>query len=220
MHILYYLLSSYAFIGIIIGISTILQKKNILGDEASRKFIHIGVSNWYFLVLIFMQDKNDIWWTLIPPISFVALNYLSYKMNLIKSMERSGKGNLGTVYFPISLLILVIFSIVFVENTMIGLMGILIMGYGDGLAAVIGKKYGKKEIGNGKSLIGSITMFVSSLVVAAIIINFSEGLNHIYMALVIAFISTIIEYITPKGLDNLTLPLGASLIYYLLILVI
>lgn len=218
MHILYYLLSSYAFIGLMIGISTILSNKKIIGDEGSRKLIHIGVSNWYFFALIFMRNPNDIWFTIIPPVSFIILNYLSYKTNLIKSMERNGKGNLGTVYYPISLFVLVLSTFLIVENPYIGLLGVMIMGYGDGLAAVIGKKYGKKDIGNDKSLIGVVTMFTVSLIVSSLIIGFREGIGFIWIAVVIALAASLIEYLTPKGLDNLSVPMGTSLIYYLLLL--
>ncbi len=218
MHILYYLLSSYAFIGLMIGLSTMLSNKNIIGDEGSRKLIHIGVSNWYFIALIFMRDPKDIWFTIIPPLSFIILNYISYRTNLIKSMERSGKGNLGTVYYPISLFVLVLATFLMIENPYIGLLGVMIMGYGDGLAAVIGKKYGKKDIGNGKSLIGVVTMFVVSFIVASLIIGFTEGIGFIWIAIVIALVASLIEYLTPKGLDNLSVPMGTSLIYYLLLL--
>jgi len=218
MHILYYLLSSYAFIGLMIGLSTFLNNKQVIGEEGSRKLIHIGVSNWYFLALIFMQDSNEIWVTVIPPVSFVVLNYLSYKTNLIKSMERGGKGNLGTVYYPISLLVLVLATFLIVKNPYIGLLGVMIMGYGDGLAAVIGKKYGKIDIGNGKSFIGVVTMFTVSLLVSSLIIGFTEGIDFIWIAVVIAFAASLIEYLTPKGLDNLSVPMGTSLIYYLLLL--
>lgn len=218
MHILYYLLSSYAFIGLMIGLSTLLSNKNIIGDEGSRKLIHIGVSNWYFIALIFMRDPKDIWFTIIPPLSFIILNYISYRTNLIKSMERSGKGNLGTVYYPISLFVLVLATFLMIENPYIGLLGVMIMGYGDGLAAVIGKKYGKKDIGNGKSLIGVVTMFVVSFIVASLIIGFREGIGFIWIVVVIALVASLIEYLTPRGLDNLSVPMGTSLIYYLLLL--
>ncbi|MBG0762817.1 hypothetical protein IY230_04235 [Acholeplasma laidlawii] len=219
MHILYYLLSSYGFIGLMIGLSTILSKKGIIGEEGSRKFIHIGVSNWYFIALIFMQDPSDILITLIPPVSFIVLNYISYKTNLIKSMERNGKGNLGTVYYPISLTILIFFSFYVLNNAYIGLLGVMIMGYGDGLAAVFGKKYGTKDIGHGKTVVGVVTMFIVSLIAGSLIIIYSNSLMRLWIALAVAVFATLTEYLTPKGLDNLSVPLGASFMYYLLLLI-
>jgi len=44
------ILASIIFVFLIIGISGLLEKKKILSKESSRKFVHIGVSNWWILV--------------------------------------------------------------------------------------------------------------------------------------------------------------------------
>lgn len=207
------LLLSYALIFLVIGMSTVLQKTKIVGDEGARKFIHIGVSNWWILAMLLF---DNVLFAIIPPITFIILNYYSYKTNLIKSMERGGQGNLGTVYFPISLLILV--AITFgLDEPMIGAIGILILGYGDGLAAVFGKAYGKRTIVPGKTVAGTIAMFISSLVVAIIIFSIAWP-SHVHLAIAVSGIATLIELHTPKGLDNLSVPLGTSLFTYLLLL--
>lgn len=206
---------SYVLVFLIIGISTVLQKTGVLKDEGARKFIHIGVSNWWILAMIFF---DNVWLASIAPVTFIGLNYISYKMNLIKAMERSGNGNLGTVYFPISLLILVLFTFA-INQPFIGALGILILGYGDGLAAVVGKKYGKVQLRNGKSLEGTFTMFVSSFVVALVLFTIYTP-SVFYLAIPVAIIATVIELYTPKGLDNLSVPLGTSLFSYLLLIIL
>jgi phytol kinase len=208
------LVFSYILVFIIIGISTFLQKKNILGDEGARKFIHIGVSNWWILAMIFFTGEDALWYAIVPPITFIGLNYLSYRQNIFKAMERGGSGNLGTVYFPISLLILVIVSFGILNQPYIGGLGILILGYGDGFAAVIGKKFGKHQLLFGKSVEGSLAMFVASFVVSMILLSIEGVSLWILIAFIIALISTAIELFTPKGLDNLSVPLLASLAYY------
>ena len=213
------LVLSYILIFVIIGISTFLQNKKILGEEGARKFIHIGVSNWWILAMIFFKGENAVWFAIIPPITFIVLNYLSYRLNLLKAMERGGKGNLGTVYFPISLLILVILTFGVLEQPFIGAVGILVMGYGDGLAAVIGTKYGKHKIAFGKSIEGSLTMFLASFAVAITILLISGVPNPYLIALGVAVIASIIELVTPKGLDNLSVPLITSLALYVLLLI-
>lgn len=213
------LIVSYVFIFVVIGISTVLQKKNVLKDEGARKFIHIGVAHWWIIAMVFF---DNVYFAIIPPITFIILNYASYKMNLIKSMERGGKGNLGTVYFPISLLILVLltFTDVIGASTYIGAIGILIMGYGDGLAAVIGKKYGKHPLAFGKSFEGSITMFiVSFLVTFTILVRYGSLASAVLVGLGVAIAGTVIELFTPKGLDNLTVPLGTAILAFILLLI-
>lgn len=216
------LVLSYVLVFLIIGISTALQKFKVVGDEGARKFIHIGVSNWWILAWIFFKGNNALWYAIVPPITFILLNYYSYKTNLIKSMERSGNGNLGTVYFPISLLILVIFTFGIINRPEIGAVGILVLGYGDGLAAVIGKAYGKKKLINNKSLEGSLTMLLASLLVAVIVLLVS-GVplwTTMLIAIIVSVLSTAIELYTPKGLDNLTVPLFTSLFVYFLLLLL
>ncbi|MBM7452966.1 phytol kinase [Acholeplasma morum] len=216
---------SYVLVFLVIGLSTLLQKKGLLADEGARKFIHIGVSNWWILAMF----TFDLWYiAVIAPITFVLLNYYSYKTNLIKSMERSGKGNLGTVYFPISLVILVLIGFGLKSDlarfdipilVLVGAVGILTLGYGDGLAAVIGKKYGKYKIVNDKSILGSLSMLVVTFVVVTFISLIHLNLPmSLLVGLTIAVIATAVELFTPKGLDNLTVPLVSSLMYYLLLL--
>ena len=212
------LVASYVLIFIVIGISTFLQKKNILGEEGARKFIHIGVSNWWILAMFFFTGDQALWFAMIAPVTFIILNYYSYRHNLLKAMERGGKGNLGTVYFPISLLILVIFTFGIVKNPIIGAVGILIMGYGDGFAAVISKAYGKHKIAFGKSIEGSITMFIASFIVTFMVSIMIQSINSaVILAMGVAALATVVELVTPKGLDNLTVPLSTSLFFYLLV---
>ena len=219
MNDVYGLILSYVLVFVVIGLSTLLQKKGLVGDEGARKFIHIGVSNWWILAMLTFEN---LWLASIAPVTFILLNYYSYKTNLIKSMERSGNGNLGTVYFPISLLILVLISFMPGSNPYIGAVGILTLGYGDGLAAVIGKKYGKRKLINGKSLEGSLTMLVVSFIVV-LTLALLNGLTlplALLVSTVIAVFATLVELYTPKGLDNLSVPLLSSLVYYLLLLIL
>jgi hypothetical protein len=133
---------SVLFVFIVIGISTLLTKKNILKDEGSRKFIHIGVSNWWIIAMLFFD--NNIYASIVPAL-FVILNYISYKKNIFTAMERDGsKEDLGTVYYAISLFILSLITFKNINYSYIGALGILTMGYGDGFAAVIGKNMEEK----------------------------------------------------------------------------
>ncbi|MGM0641132.1 MAG: diacylglycerol/polyprenol kinase family protein [Thermotogota bacterium] len=211
------IIASFAFIFSIIGISTLLTKKNILSGEGSRKFIHIGVANWWIIAMIFFD--NPLWASIVPAL-FIIINYISYKKQVFKAMERGkGKRDLGTVYYAISLFILAIITFSEGMDSYVGAMGILIMGYGDGFAAIIGEKYGKHSftvMKSKKSLEGSATMFVVSFFVA-LIISFLAGNSCIYLLpLSLAMIATLVEIFSPYGTDNLTVPLVTSLAYYFL----
>lgn len=149
---------SYIFIIAVIILAKFFKK---YGEEASRKFIHIVLSNWWFIAMYFYSNA---FWASLVPISFVIINYISYKKNIISVMEREEQEGLGTVYYAISLLIIVILTFGITQKTQIGLCSILIMGYGDGLASIIGKAIRSYEykIGNTKKDISRNTNNVHS----------------------------------------------------------
>ena len=203
---------SFIYVFAVIFLAGFLER---FGKEASRKTVHILVANWWLIAMIFF--KTPLWAAFVPA-CFVLLNTLSYRFNLFSAMERGeGRGDLGTVYYAISLLILALFSFSAYGNPIIGGLGILMMGYGDGLAAVVGKKYplGPYQLGdNKKSLSGSLTMFVASFLVGFLFLTVTGQSQALVPALVLSTIATALEAITPWGLDNLTVPLLSSAAYY------
>ncbi len=206
------LIISYIFIGIIIILAKFFRKN---GEEASRKFIHIMLSNWWFIAMYFFENA---FWASIGPISFVIINYISYKKNLISVMEREKQDGLGTVYYALALLIVVIITFGITKRPEIGLCSILIMGYGDGLAAVIGKKIKSPEykIGNTKKTIaGTLTMFIITFVILALFSNITGISMWLIKSVISAIILTIVEAVSIKGTDNLSLPLTACALLYM-----
>ena len=209
---------SVVFIGTVILTAKLFEK---IGKEASRKFIHIMLSNWWIIAMIFF---DNMWWASVLPAAFVVINYISLKKDVIKVMERTdedeNKDSFGTVYYAISLLILslITFSPI-VNNPLIGLCGILVMGYGDGLAAVIGKAVKSKQFKIGsstKSIVGCLTMFLITLVVMAAYFGYMRTDYWILKSIVVAGLMTMVECVSVKGTDNITVPLVTSLLAFLM----
>ncbi|MBU5590262.1 hypothetical protein KQI89_00630 [Clostridium sp. MSJ-4] len=220
MNNLWGILISILFVLLVIGLSSLLTNRNIISGEGSRKFIHIGVSNWWIIAMLFFDNH---YYASIVPAIFIVINYLSYKQNLFKAMERGGgKEDLGTVYFAVSLLILSFLTFQKSTTPLIGAMGILVMGYGDGFAAVVGSKFGKHKyyIGNNKkSIEGSLTMLIVSFIVSFTILNIYGIINGVSISLLISVIATLVEAVSPLGLDNITVPIISSALFYASILI-
>lgn len=215
------LILSFIFIFGVLVLSELLVKVYSLPKEESRKFVHIGVGNWWLIAMLFFTSWR---WAIIPPVVFIVLNLVSWYTGIFGSMERKTRdlNNLGTVYYPIALLALVVLtwhdSPVFGHTApYIGGLGILAMGYGDGLAALIGTKYGKRKfrvLGSTKSLEGSLAMFFAAFIALAALLLASTDLFFpvsLASALALAALGAAIEALTPRGLDNLTVPLAVSL---------
>lgn len=209
---------SVLFIGIVMLAGKLFEKA---GKEASRKFIHIMLSNWWIIAIVFF---DNMWSAALLPAAFVIINYISFKTNLIAVMERDdgddNKESLGTVYYAISLLVLALITFGPVKNPLIGLCGIAVMGYGDGLAAVIGQAVQSKKIdifGNTKSVAGCSTMFVVTCMILAGFFYYSASAYWALKALVIGGLMTLIEAVSIKGTDNITVPLLTSLLVFLMV---
>lgn len=210
---------SYFYIGLVIIGAKFFEKR---GKEASRKFIHIMLGNWWIIAMYFF---TNVWTAIFVPITFVIINYLSYKKNLIKVMERDEQDGLGTVYYAIALLVLAIVSFGIFNQPALGLVPTLVMAYGDGFAAIIGKKVKSKKYklsDTKKSFAGSFTMFVIStlLIGAHLAFNYGPvfwmGTHWTVVALLAGFAITALEAVSGKGWDNITVPVATLALLILL----
>lgn len=216
---IYGLIISVLYIVLVIGISRLFTKA---GKEASRKFIHIMLANWWIIAMVFF---DNVYVATILPAVFVVVNYLSYKYDIIKEMERDDepkyKQTLGTVYYAITLLSTVIFTFGIWHKPIVGLVGICVMGYGDGFAAVAGKGIKSKEFnifGSTKSVAGSLTMLIISIIIISGALAYFSVNYWFIKSIVLAIIATVLEAVSPKGTDNLTVPFAVTLLTYLMVM--
>lgn len=222
MRNLFGLIISFVFIGIVLVSAKLFEKS---GKEASRKYIHIVLSNWWIIAMVFFSNSI---WASIGPIVFVFVNFFSYKFNLIKSMERDEeeKDGLGTVYYALTLLILSILMFGPLTNykglwgPLIGLAGVAVMGYGDALAAIVGKAVKSpsyKILGTTKTLAGSAAMFIVTFIISSGFLAYCGIVNWFFKAILISIVDTILEAVSVKGTDNITVPLATVGMILLLI---
>ncbi len=209
------LIVSFAFLGFVIVIAFILGKKTTISSETMRKFIHIGVSNWWFLEITFFTSLS---YALVGPIFFIISNSLFTFLDWGRFVGMDDKKrNYGLIYFPVTLLLMVILQYQGTLPTIACTIGVLVMGYGDGFAGLIGRKWGKHTLNipsGGKTWLGTLVMFlVSFLVTFVVLMVASLSLGSAFgIALLVGVVSAIVEAITPLGLDNLTVPLLAAFI--------
>lgn len=213
------LLISFGFVFGVLGLAQLLLQRDIVSGAVSRKIVHISVAHWWFLAMFFFEHWQ---FAIVGPIAFIVLNYLSYRKRLFPAMEATNGRNLGTVYFPISLLLLVIASWIGPIARWVAGMGILTLGYGDGLAALLGENVASSHLtvlGSEKSALGTLAMFVASTaVIALFVLGYGSPAGAVPAVVVTALFATLIEFLTPWGVDNLTVPLLTVGFYYLVFL--
>ena len=216
------LLISFGFVFLVLGIATLIAKFTKGASENSRKFVHIVVGHWVFILLMF----NQLWAAVLVPFSFIIVNYLSTRFKIFKAMERNDN-SYGTVYYAISLTFLVGLGF-YLKWLALPFIGVLTMAYGDGFAAIVGKKWGTYKpfsFAPDKSLAGSLTVTFFSFIITALCLYFFQGQGSLVtqsiwiillIALLTAIFSTFIELTGHQGCDNLTLPIGSGLFAVLL----
>jgi phytol kinase len=213
------IMATIVFVFIVIGFAELIRRQFSLSANFTRKVVHVGVGNWIFL----WPFAFDNWYAiLIPPALFVALNYVSYRRELFKAMERKEKaGGLGTVYYAISLTIIAPVAMI-LGKIWVAAAAIILMAWADGLADPIGRRYGAHEYriaGSTKSIEGSLGFFLVGIVAVAATLTFfgaftslPTGFNIPIFSLVIAAFATLIEAVSPAGTDNLTVPIFSFLL--------
>jgi len=186
-----------------IVLSRVLEQKSILDPVLSRKVLHIVAVGLSAVSVFYIETMV---------LQFIALCCLPI---LIVAVSRgffrdpqTGRKSWGIVYFNLVFALLLYF---FSGAPDLIFYPLLILAFGDGLAAVIGVSLGKK---NGKTLQGFTAFFLATLTVLLISPKFYPvSVLPLETALILSFSLACVEFITNKSLDNLTVP--AAAVYWL-----
>jgi len=202
------LLASFVYVFAMIGIAEGLRKWRGYSVEFTRKFIHIAVGMWAFGTVLLFERRA---FAIIPPLAFVAINALSYWQGTFKAMETGEKGQLGTIYFPLSFAAII--WLLWGRPHLV-VASLMPMTWGDALAAVVGRRIGQRRYVVGRctrSLEGSVGMFLLSwaaTLVALLLLAPAtlEPMATVGVAATTALLATVVEAVSPWGIDNLTVP--------------
>ena len=179
-------------------------------EELSRKIIHIGTGPVILLAWLFDIPKNIAFSTAL--LITIALG-INYQYRLLPAIEDVKRKSFGTIAYGISItFLLFLFWPRYASSVSIG---VLSMAFGDGLAGLLGRSINSPKwsiLGQTKSIVGTLTMGS----VVAIMTSIISSSNNLGIApleiIVISLIATILEQISPWGIDNLTVPIGVTCI--------
>ncbi len=181
---------------------------------STRKFIHVGVGMWSVGTVLLFTDHR---FAAIPPLSFIVLSYISYKLELFPSVETGEKGNLGTIYFPLAFVLLIAMHW---ERPGLLVASLMPMTWGDAVAALVGTWRGRHRFQvfrQMRSWEGSAAMFlVSSIAVSTALWLFGVESWPLCVAhgALVGFVSAVVEALTPW---HLTVSLMAGALLWVLL---
>jgi phytol kinase len=187
-------------------------------SELVRKVVHIGTGH---VVLLAWWLHLPLWLCTSFSVIFSGIAYLSYHIPIFPMLNSVGRKTHGVFYYALSIACLVTYFWS-IDLPQYAAIGVLVMTWGDGIAALVGQRWGKHSyeiVGNKKTLEGSFAMFVASyLVTLAILIMATPGFAIAqiiwFIPLPVAFVATGLEAVSPGGTDNLTVPLASAALCY------
>lgn len=171
--------------------------------EIGRKFVHITVGSFVAFWPFFLG------WNQIRALSlaFLIVVAVSKYLHIFRAIHSVQRPTWGEVYFAIA----VGAASFITQNKWIYMAALLQMSLADGLAAIIGVRYGMKRhylvFGQVKSLAGTSTFIVISIAVLLAFMYWSAISLSLVAILGLALAAAVIENLGVFGLDNLFVPI-------------
>jgi len=213
-------------------INDYLAEKKIISNQLSRKIIHIGTGPIFVLC-----------WLLFPEIQFsrlvaaiipllISIQFVLIGLGIVKdkasvdAMSRSGDPKeilYGPLFYGIVFVLLTIF---FWKDSLVGIIALMILCGGDGIADIVGRRVNSRKLpwSNTKTVGGSLGMFFGGLIFSfliCLVFIFTQNIQIVIVVLVLKLIfinimTTLVESLPIKDIDNLTVPFVAIVLGLLL----
>jgi phytol kinase len=207
-----------------------LAHRGWVESHLSRKIIHIGTGPLFVVCwLLFNDIEINKYLAALVPLAF-TFQFLLIGTGVIKdeasvkAMSRSGEPReilRGPLYYGI---IFVVLTILYWKTSPTGIIALMLMCGGDGLADIFGRRWGKKAIfwNRNKSWAGSVGMLVGGWFFSVLIVwifiaagVFIDPLSaYIIPITIIAMVGTVVESLPLKDIDNITITLTAVVLGY------
>ena len=204
-----------------------------ISSRLSRKIIHIGTGPIFVLCWLLFTDAPSARFlaALVP--GLITVQFILVGLGIIhdeaavQAMSRTGDRReilRGPLFYGIIFVILTIF---YWKDSPIGIIALMLMCGGDGLADILGRKYGKHKLpwSKEKSWMGSLGMFVGGWILALVVlwVYLLQGIfpgsliSYFPVISLIALAGTLVESLPLKDIDNITVTLTAVILGQILI---
>lgn len=187
--------------------------------ELTRKSVHIGAG---VIAIGFPWLFQSHYTVLLLALLFVGVLLVTRRVGGLGSVQGVERLTIGEILYPLSIYITLFLSGLAGE-VVLYLIPLLILALADAVAGLVGRKYGRRIYtmwGDQKSAEGSGAFFAIAFLVtvAGLLVFERQGtVDALATALVVAAITTFLEAVSPKGTDNLTIPLGTLCGLYALV---
>jgi phytol kinase len=197
------LLLAVFVVSALLFISEVWWRHTRVHSEISRKFVHITVGSFVAFWPFFLS------WHEIELLSlaFLVVTAFSKYLNIFKAIHSVQRPTGGELFFALA-----VGTVAFTtHDKWIYMTALLQMSLADGLAAVVGMRYGRRHryliFGQVKSIIGTLMFAVISAATLLVYNHYGGSPLSPLSLLALTAASTLIENFAVLGLDNLMVPL-------------
>lgn len=186
----------------LICISELLWRIRDIDIEYTRKFVHISAGTFVAFWSLYLS-RNEI---LLLSAGFVLVVVVSRYTKFFKAIHSVQRPTWGELFFAVAVGLLAYVA----DSHWIYSAALLVMSVADGMAAIIGMKFGKSNrytiFGYAKSLAGTLSFFLVTIIILTVNAIFTPGIFSGWF-IGIALVATALENVSIRGLDNLIVPL-------------
>lgn len=186
--------------------------KIIRHGELLRKFVHISTGMFAASWAFFMSFETI---QVLCVLLLIAV-IISKRLSIFKSVHDVKRLTYGEELFPIGILL----AATLANSEWVYVAAVLHLGMADGLAATTGILWAKKRFkykvwGQTKSLLGSITFYLTSLSITAAALYWGSldmGSMAVWILVVLPVAATLLEGIAVFGTDDMLVPLLVTIV--------
>ncbi len=202
------------YIILVIMLTWVMRKKLTLPDEIYRKFLHISIS--FAWPILYYTLAGTVHLFILMAVA-VLLSLIALKLGVFAMLSRGdNEHSLGIALFPVSILVMVLIT-QFVPNAIYACgLGIFALSFGDGFAALMGKRFGKytPKLREGKSMAGTMACIIFAFLGMALISAIVGHPVAAWKLLLLGTVAAILELFSGDW-DNIAIPIPVMIVGYL-----
>jgi phytol kinase len=209
-----------------------IAQRGWIDSKLSRKIIHIGTGPLFVLCWLLYGDTPEARWlaALVPfaiTLQFAMIGFGLIKDEAsVKAMSRSGDPKeilRGPLYYGIMFVVL---TLIFWKDSPIGIVALMIMCGGDGIADIVGRQIASPKLpwSQEKSMAGSISVFLGGWILSVIVLFiyasvgvFTGPPTHYLLPIsLIALVGMLVESLPYKDVDNITVTVATTIVGWII----
>lgn len=205
-----------------------IAHRDWMDSKLSRKIIHIGTGPLFVLCwLLFSDTPSARWLAALVPFA-ITVQFALIGLGVIKddasvqAMSRTGDPKeilRGPLYYGIMFVVL---TLVYWKDSPIGIIALMMMCGGDGIADIVGRRFVSAKLpwSKEKSIAGTLGVFLGGFTMSVVIIyifvamKVFAGVFTSYLLPIagIAFAGALVESLHYKDIDNISMTLASALL--------